>query len=392
MSSLQTLPPDQRAVLQLLLQKDRSYDEIAQLLRLDAQTIRGRAHAAVASLGPDTHGLSDEQRGELTDYLLGEQSASSRAATRAFLEGSPPARSWSRAAAEELRPLGGDRLPEIPAEPAGAPPAAPPEPAAAEPEPEPVPVLPPVATAGAAAAGGLGTGEEAAEKAPVLPPQAEVAPEPEPAAKGARIAGPATEVSAAPAKRGSRIGGMLLVFGGAAVIAVVVILALRGFGGDDDSDEPVATSPAPAVQTTPTPTTETAASTATQTTGTTATTPQVDAEIQMRPPGGGEARATATLITQSGRESIAIAGQSLRPTTDRVFYGLWFANSRSDAVFLGYAPPVGENGRMRLFDALPETADPSQYEQIWLTREAVTEDTTTPTQPGQVALSGPIGD
>ena len=112
----------------------------------------------------------------------------------------------------------------------------------------------------------------------------------------------------------------------------------------------------------------------------------------MRPPGGGEARATATLITQSGRESIAIAGQNLQPTTERAFYGLWLANSRSDAVFLGYAPPVAENGRMRLFDALPDTADPSQYEEIWLTREVVTEDTTTPSQPGQVALSGPIGD
>jgi hypothetical protein len=45
---------------------------------------------------------------------------------------------------------------------------------------------------------------------------------------------------------------------------------------------------------------------------------------------------------------------------------------------------------MRLFDSLPETADPSQYEQIWITREVVTEDTTTPTQPGTVTLSGPL--
>lgn len=387
MSSLQTLPPDQRAVLQLLLQKDRSYDEIAQLLRLDAQTIRGRAHAAVASLAPDAPGLSEEQRGELTDFLLGEQSASSRAATRAFLEGSPAARAWSRGAADELRPLGGDRLPEIPGEPAAAPPA--PEPEPAPPEPEPEPSLPP-------AAAGVGVGEEAAEQeppAPTLPPEAEAGPAPEPAraedAHGGPVAGPSAEVSATPAKRGSRIGGMLLVFGVAAAIAVVIILALRGFGGDDDTDEPVASNPAPAVQTTPA--TETAPSTSTQTTATTGTTPRVNAEIQMRPPDGGEARATATLITQSGRESIAIAGQNLRPTTDRAFYGLWFANSRSDAVFLGYAPPVGENGRMRLFDALPETADPAQYEQIWLTREAVTEDTTTPTQPGQVALSGELG-
>lgn len=376
MSRLQTLPPDQRAVLQLLLQKDRSYDEIAQLLRLDGQTIRGRAHAAVASLGPETSDLSDDQRGELTDFLLGEQTASSRAATRAFLEGSPAARAWSRDAAEALRPLGGDRLPEIPSEPAAPAPApVPPVPVAPAPEPDPEPVAP----------------EPDPEPAPEpgseeLPPEAEAdvgdTASAAPGAGGPVAAAP--EVSAPARKRGSRIGGMLLAFGLAAAIAVVVILALRGISGDDDSDTAVTTTPAPAVS----PPAETTPSTSTSTTS---TTPTVNAEVQMRPPAdGGDARATATLINQAGGEAIAIAGQRLEPTTDSAFYGLWLANSRTDAVFLGYAPQVGENGRLRLFDSLPETADPSQYEQIWLTREVVTEDTTTPTEPGRVALSGDL--
>lgn len=368
MSRLQTLPPDQRAVLQLLLQKDRSYDEIAQLLRLDGQTIRARAHAAVATLGPDSTDLSEDQRGELTDFLLGEQTASSRAATRAFLEGSPAARAWARGATEELRPLGGDRLPEIPAEPPAPAPAPTPAP---EPEPEPEPV---------------------AEQAPPEPDVPTPAPAPLAAAAAPEDDAPAVapEVeSAAPAKRTSRVGGFLLVFGIAAVVAVLLIVGLRALSGDDDGDTSVATNPAPAPAVTPT---EAApATTETSTTpSTTATTPTVDAEIQMRPDGGGDARATATLITQSGEEAIAIAGQNLQPTTNRAFYGLWFANSREDAVFLGYAPQVGDNGRLRLFDALPETADPSQYDQIWLTREVVTEDTTTPTQPGDVALSGDL--
>lgn len=381
MSRLQTLPPDQRAVLQLLLQKDRSYDEIAQLLRLDGQTIRERAHAAVTSLGPDAPGLSDDQRGELTDFLLGEQSASARAATRAFLEGSPTARDWSRGAVEELRPLGGDRLPEIPAEPPGAAPPAP-EP---EPEPEPTPEPAPVAPPAAAIAAGAG----AEDAQPQLPSEAEADAEPPraPARTGGAVGGPSPDVEAAPKRRSSRIGGMLLVFGVAAAVAVLIILALRGFGGDDEPDAPVASTPAPAT----TPAAETTPPANTATTGTTSTTPSVNAEVQMRPPSGeGDARATATLITQSGREAIAIAGQNLQPTTNRAFYGLWFANSRDDALFLGYAPQVGENGRMRLFDSLPETADPSQYEEVWITREVVTEDTTTPTQPGTVALSGPL--
>ncbi|MBJ7518580.1 MAG: sigma-70 region 4 domain-containing protein [Solirubrobacteraceae bacterium] len=381
MSRLQTLPPDQRAVLQLLLQKDRSYDEIAQLLRLDGQTIRARAHAAVATLGPDTTDLTDDQRGELADFLLGEQTASSRAATRAFLEGSPAARAWARDAAEALRPLGGDRLPEIPAEPAGAAPAPPaPEPEP-EPEPEAAPVAPPAPVAPEPTPGPV-------DKAPALPPEAEAeTPEPPRASddQSGRITGPATDVSAPAEKRG-RIGSLLLVGGLGLVIAVLVILALRGFGGDDDSDSPVAPATTPVVETTP--------PASTSTTGTTSTTPSVNAEVQMRPlpENGGEARATATLITQSGEEALAIAGQNLQPTTNRAFYGLWFANSRDDAVFLGYAPQVGENGRLRLFDSLPETADPSQYEQIWLTREVVTEETTTPTEPGRVALQGDLPD
>lgn len=371
MSSLQTLPPDQRAVLQLLLQKDRSYDEIAQLLRLDGQTIRGRAHQAVAALGPDAPGLSDDQRGELTDFLLGEQTASSRAATRAFLEGSPAARAWARGAAEELRPLGGDRLPEIPAEPAPAPAPAP----APEPAPEPAPAIEP-------APAPVVTPAE-----PVLPPEAQAAPEPAPAEEPADIAPEA--VPAGEPRRGSKLGGMLLIFGVAAVIAVVLIVGLRALtGGDDEGDNSVGQSTTPAVVT-PTATATTPATT--ETTSTTSTTPKVNAEIQMRPPtGGGNARATVTLITQAGKEAIALAGQGLQPTTSKAFYGLWFANSKQDAVFLGYAPQVGQNGRMRLFDSLPSDIDPSQYQQIWLTREVVTQDTTTPTTPGTVALSGDI--
>ncbi|MBJ7329360.1 MAG: sigma-70 region 4 domain-containing protein [Solirubrobacteraceae bacterium] len=366
MSRLQTLPPDQRAVLQLLLQKDRSYDEIAQLLRLDGQTIRARAHAAVATLGPIATDLSDDQRGELTDYLLGEQSASARAATRAYLDGSQPARSWAREAAEELRPLAGDRLPEIPAEPAVAP-APPPEPEP-EPDPEPAPAPAPVAPI-----------------APVLPAEAETGPD-EPDDVPSAEATPGDEP-----KRSSKIGGMLLIFGIGAAIAILIILGLRGFGGDDEPDAPVATTPAAVAPAT----TQTAAETETQPSSTsttpTSTTPSVNAEVTMAPPsGGGTAKATATLITQSGQEAIAIAGQGLSPTTTKAFYGLWFANSKSDAVFLGYAPQVGKNGKLRLFDALPDSADPSQFDQIWLTREIVTEDTTTPTQPGEVALSGKL--
>jgi hypothetical protein len=117
MSRIDDLKPDQRAALQLLLKQGRSYDEIAQMLRIETRAVRERARAALDALGPeDADDLPLEDQDDVADYLLGQQSASRRAATRELLERSAPARAWARTVASELRPLAGDTLPEIPAE------------------------------------------------------------------------------------------------------------------------------------------------------------------------------------------------------------------------------------------------------------------------------------
>jgi hypothetical protein len=117
MARIDELPPDQRAALQLLLKQGRSYDEIAQLLRIEPSAVRERARAALDALGPDdVDGLSLERQDEVADYLLGQQTASLRASTRMFLEESAPGRAWARVVAGELRPMAGNNLPEIPAE------------------------------------------------------------------------------------------------------------------------------------------------------------------------------------------------------------------------------------------------------------------------------------
>ena len=71
MGSLDTLPPDQRAVLDLVLQRGRSYDDIARLLAIDRAAVRARALADFDELGPDT-GIAPESRALITDYLLGQ--------------------------------------------------------------------------------------------------------------------------------------------------------------------------------------------------------------------------------------------------------------------------------------------------------------------------------
>ncbi|MBW3652004.1 MAG: hypothetical protein KY433_00130 [Actinobacteria bacterium] len=116
MGSIDSLDDRQRAVLQLLLRQGKSYDDLAALLKTDPAAVRARARDAVAAVGPDASTIGAERRDEIADYLLGQQTASQRAATREYLQSSTAGRSWARAAAAALAPIGGDTLPDVPAE------------------------------------------------------------------------------------------------------------------------------------------------------------------------------------------------------------------------------------------------------------------------------------
>jgi hypothetical protein len=116
MAPIESLNDGQRAVLQLLLRQGKSYEDLAGMLKTDPAGVRARARSAVASVGPDASTIGDDRRDEIADYLLGQQTASQRAATREYLESSRTGRSWARAAATALSPIGGDALPDVPAE------------------------------------------------------------------------------------------------------------------------------------------------------------------------------------------------------------------------------------------------------------------------------------
>ncbi|HWF75114.1 MAG TPA: sigma factor-like helix-turn-helix DNA-binding protein, partial [Solirubrobacteraceae bacterium] len=140
MSSLERLPPDQRAVLALVLQRGRTYDEIANLLAIDRAAVRDRALAALDALGPSEPRVPPERRALITDYLLGQLPPRVRDDTRARLASSPSERAWARLLAGELSPMASNPLPEIPA--AAAPITSEPAPGAAPAEP-PAPPAPP---------------------------------------------------------------------------------------------------------------------------------------------------------------------------------------------------------------------------------------------------------
>lgn len=121
MARFDDLPADQKAVLQLVLRQGRTYGEIAGLLKISEAAVQNRALTALDAIGLANAELDDDRQDEIGDYLLGQQSASERAATRELLEDDQPGRNWARAVATELRTAGvagDDALPEIPADPA----------------------------------------------------------------------------------------------------------------------------------------------------------------------------------------------------------------------------------------------------------------------------------
>lgn len=124
MAQIDDLPPDQQAVLRLLLTQERSYEEIARTLRMAPAAVRDRAHEAVGTLGPSGGALKTERRDAITDYLLGQQDDEAAAGTRDALAESAAERGWARVVAAELRGVATRDLPAIPDPGAGGAPSA----------------------------------------------------------------------------------------------------------------------------------------------------------------------------------------------------------------------------------------------------------------------------
>src|ERR1700761_6088621 len=137
MPSLDNLPGDQRAVLEMVLGRGRGYDEIARLLSRDRAKVRERAQIALDPIGPHTEAAPEHQH-RIADYLLGQLPDAEVQEVRDVLADSPSDRAWARVVASELAPLAGaNPLPEIPVERSTPRPPAAPPPTPAAPPPEP---------------------------------------------------------------------------------------------------------------------------------------------------------------------------------------------------------------------------------------------------------------
>jgi len=335
MASLDSLPDDQRAVLSLVLERGRGYDEIAQMLSIDRGAVRARALAAFDAIGPQT-GVDDQRRALITDYLLGQLPASVAQETRDRLATSPSERAWARVLASELAPLASKPLPQIPAGVSAPEPREPAAPVASAP----VPASPEAGQQTAATALGTAPGEPGAP-------------------------------------RSSRLGGIIvLVVGALVVIGVVVVVIATSGGGSKSSSTP---SPAASVSSS----TSTPTSTANAT-----STPQVVAQINLKPPsGGGTELGVAEVLAEGSKKGIAIVAQHMAPNTRTPpnAYAVWLYNSANDAQLLGFVNPgVGKNGRLSTAGGLPSNA--SHFHKLVITLETKAN----PKNPGTIVLAGAL--
>ncbi|MHB8694597.1 MAG: RNA polymerase sigma factor [Solirubrobacteraceae bacterium] len=396
MAPLESLPPDQRAVLQLVLQRGRTYDEIAAMLSIDRAAVRDRALQAFDAIGPPNR-LTAERRALITDYLMGQLPPRVAEQIHERLASSPPERAWARALASDLSTLAKSPLPEIPSSLEAAGQAAPPAAAAAPP-------TEPPADVPAAAEPPAGAGR------PRRRPPAER----QPAATGAQptSAGPAGPSDSGDAGYGrrdsagdaggpptSRRGGAIMLVAGMLVVIVIIVVAiiLSNNSGSSHSGS-VAQTPASTGQATGTGSASTPATGATSSTGTgtgSATTPtgttgatgvQVLGQMRLKSPTGTTSpTGAAEIVKQNGKEGIVLLAQGVAPNTKHNAYAVWLYNGPGKAYRLGFVnPAVGASGKISTATPLPPNV--TSYKYVLVTLE------TTPNSkvPGHIVLQGPL--
>jgi hypothetical protein len=342
MGSLDTLSPDQRAVLDLVLQRGRSYDDIARLLAIDRAAVRARALAAFDELGPDT-GIAPESRALITDYLLGQLPERVAEQTRERLASSPYERAWARVLASELAPMAAKPLPEIPD---GTRAAAAAQASAATPE----------ATPARSAPADEPDGRSRASK---------------PRERGPRRA---PRMSDRPS---SRLGGAIMLAVGVLIVVAVVVVLLNVIGGSSSKHT---TSTVAASGTTP------GATTSTSPTSTTGSNAKVVAQTNLNPPAGSTsaAKGVAFVVKEGSAYGIVIEGAHVPPNSHNA-YAAWLYNSPTDAYRLGFVNPlVGKSGQLQVGSPLPANA--GHFKQLLLTLETQNN----PKSPGTVVLEGPF--
>ncbi len=79
MATFDQLSDEQRAIVELVLQQGKSYDELSDMLGIPETRVRERAREALVQLAPvSVRGVEEDWRGQLADYVLGQQAGPER--------------------------------------------------------------------------------------------------------------------------------------------------------------------------------------------------------------------------------------------------------------------------------------------------------------------------
>jgi hypothetical protein len=116
MATFDQLSAEQRAIIELVLQRGQSYSQLADMLAMREARVRELAHQALEALAPVTAPrVEADWRGQIADYVLGQQSGPESTATRGHLRRSEPARVWAGSLLDSLETLYSDgALPQVP--------------------------------------------------------------------------------------------------------------------------------------------------------------------------------------------------------------------------------------------------------------------------------------
>ncbi|MGI8573078.1 MAG: hypothetical protein ACR2L9_10715 [Solirubrobacteraceae bacterium] len=330
MSSLDSLPGDQRAVLELVLRQDRGYDEIERLLSIDRTAVRARALSALDAIGPATS-VEEHRRALIADYLLGQLPPRVSEDVAKRLGQSADERNWAQALISELAPIASKPLPAVPS----------------------------------AAVNGDAPAHQADAPPPPSPSYSEAA-------------------GLAPERPASRRGGaILLVVGALVAIAVVVFLLTQG-GSKRNGAPPTPAASSPTAPAASSPTTLPSTSTTPATPSTSTTPPKILAQVNLLPPSGtSKAKGAAELLTEKGTLAVLLVASGLAPNTKHDVYAVWLYNSPAKYVRVGFVTPgVGSNGKVERLGLLPANA--ASYSKLLLTLEPQPP----PAHPGNVVLAG----
>ena len=308
MATFDQLPAEQRAILELVIQRRQSYDQLAGMLGMPTARVRQLAREALVDLSSRSAARVDpDWRGQVADYLLGQQTGPEGTATRGHLKRSESARLWALSLLDSLDHLYDER--DLPVIPEGEPAAVRERPRERERSPLREPARP-----------ARERERERAER-PVRPLSADA----ETIVRRRRIAGAA---AAAPA-----------------LLVILLVWPVGLLTGDDDDGGSEDTA-----------------------SDTTEEQPRVLGQLLLRPQSGEKGVGIALITERDGERSLLVQARGLERTREGQAYEVWLFNSQDDATSMG-AQLTDRQGNYQGAGTLPENYE--DFEFLDISRETV---------------------